>query len=469
MEHNLFKPRDFNEGKHAVVGDCNGIPMEERYKIETPLFAKQIYKLAESIKESPLILDYGCGVGRLAKEILNNQCTVWGVDASQEMLTQAKEYVNNPNFYTCLPYNLPKTKFNLIYCIYVLQHVPSIEMREILARIYHHLDEDGYFVFCSSEYRMSIRFDGGGFFDDRFLGVNILEEIERFFDKIEPLFTQEQLDANPVLKTMIQGGLPHPAYVYKKKKLDVPYFNASASISVKKEPDIYVSLEEARKMTKLVLVNRLSPGDILVMTNALRDLHKAFPGKYQTDVRTPCSEIFDNNPYITRLSYVDAKYAEINNFFIKDSGTKPEKHIARIGDILFIDMQYPMIHFSGASGRHFSEGHRGWLENILGIEIPQNYLHPEIFLTQDEKEWVSPVLVKTGYDKPYWAINAGSKGDYTLKQYPYYQEVVDLLKDKVQFVQIGDNAHNHPALKGVIDMRGQTPRLRDLFRVIEKS
>ena len=30
MEHNLFKPQDFNQGKHAVVGDCNGIPMEER-------------------------------------------------------------------------------------------------------------------------------------------------------------------------------------------------------------------------------------------------------------------------------------------------------------------------------------------------------------------------------------------------------------------------------------------------------
>ena len=469
MEHNLFKPHSFNEGKHAVVGDCNGIPMEERYKIETPLFAEQIYKLAESTKESPLILDYGCGVGRLSKEVLKNSCTVWGVDASQEMLTLAKTDVNHPNFNTCLPYNLPDIKFNLIYCIYVLQHVPSVEMREILARIYYHLQDDGYFVFCSSEYRMAIRFDGGGFFDDRFLGVNIREEISRFFDEVQPLFTQEILDANPVIKTMVQGGLPHPAFVYKKKKIDVPYFNVSKIEKVIEKPKFEVTLEEARKMKKMVLVNRLAPGDILVMTNAIRDLHKAFPGEYQTDVRTPCTEIFDNNPYITHLSYDNSLYPDIDKFFQKDAGMQPEKHIAKINDILFIDMHYPMIHSSGASGRHFSEGHRGWLEDILGVKIPQSFLHPEIYLTQDEKEWVSPVIVQTGYDKPYWAINAGSKGDYTLKQYPYYQEVVDLLKDKVKFVQIGDNSHNHAALNDVIDMRGKTPKLRDLFRVIDKS
>jgi len=469
MEHNLFKPQDFNQGKHAVVGDCNGIPMEERWKVETPLFAKQILKLAESVKESPLILDYGCGVGRLAKEVLEKSCTVWGVDASQEMLTEAKIYVDNSQFNTCLPYNLPEIKFNLIYCVYVLQHVPSIEMREILARIYHHLEDDGYFVFCSSEYRMSIRFDDGGFFDDRFLGVNILEEIDRFFYKVEPLFTQEELAANPVLDTMIQGGLPHPAFVYKKKKLDMPYFNVSKAAKVVEKPDYKVTLEEAKEMKKMVLVNRLAPGDILVMTNAIRDLHKAFPDKYQTDIRTPCNDIFNNNPYITKLDYNDSLYTELDRFFQKDSSMSPEKHVAKIDDVLFIDMHYPMIHSSGTSGRHFSEGHRGWLETILGIEIPQSFLHPEIYLDQNEKEWVSPVITSAGYDKPYWALNAGSKGDYTLKQYPYYQEVVNLLKDRVQFVQIGDNAHNHAALDGVIDMRGKTPTLRDLFRVIYHS
>ena len=85
--------------------------------------------------------------------------------------------------------------------------------------------------------------------------------------------------------------------------------------------------------------------------------------------------------------------------------------------------------------------------------------------------------IKHGIEEPYWVVNAGSKGDYTLKQYPYYQEAIDLLTEKVdipgcmsvsqeaRFVQIGQRTHNHKALTGVIDMVGETS-LRELFRLI---
>ena len=105
MEHNLFKPRDLEEGKHAVVGDCNGIPMAERWKIETPLFAKEILKY---VPENGTILDYGCGVGRIAKEVLAQRpdVKVVGLDASSDMLKQAKEYVSSDRFSIALPYEL---------------------------------------------------------------------------------------------------------------------------------------------------------------------------------------------------------------------------------------------------------------------------------------------------------------------------------------------------------------------------
>jgi hypothetical protein len=78
--------------------------------------------------------------------------------------------------------------------------------------------------------------------------------------------------------------------------------------------------------------------------------------------------------------------------------------------------------------------------------------------------WPSPVTVEYGYEGPYWIINAGIKNDYTLKYYPYYQEVINLLKSRVQFVQVGQLEHDHPALENVIDMRGKTD-LRKLFRL----
>jgi ADP-heptose:LPS heptosyltransferase len=129
-----------------------------------------------------------------------------------------------------------------------------------------------------------------------------------------------------------------------------------------------------------------------------------------------------------------------------------------------IDMQYPLIHQAVQTGRHFSEGHREFLEAHLGVPIRKTSMRPDIFLSQPEMEWVSEIKVRFEYDGPYWIIVAGGKNDYTLKVYNQWQRVVDLLRGKIRFVQVGDKAHNHPLLKNIFDMRGQTD-LRQLFRL----
>lgn len=192
-------------------------------------------------------------------------------------------------------------------------------------------------------------------------------------------------------------------------------------------------------MKKLILSNPLSPGDILMSTSAVRDLHKAWPGEYLTDVRCPAMDIWKNNPYITHI----------------DDGD-PEARKIRVN--------YSDINNSGWSGRPFAAAHTKDLAAELGIEIPYTSLRPDIFLTQDEILWPSPVVVHHGYEGKYWIINAGVKNDYTLKYYHRYQEVVDMLAGKIQFVQVGQLEHNHPQLKGVLDLRGKTS-LRDLFRL----
>jgi len=194
-------------------------------------------------------------------------------------------------------------------------------------------------------------------------------------------------------------------------------------------------------MKKIIFSNPLAPGDILVSTCAFRDLHKAYPGEYLTDIRVPsgCEQIFENSPYITAIADND-----------------PE--VERIG------IEYPDIHNSGWSGRPFVTAHTMFISEKLKRPIPHTSLRPEIFLTQDEKLWPSPLLNEHGFIGKYWIINAGVKNDYTLKYYPYYQEVVDLLRDKIKFVQVGQLEHNHAPLNGVLDMRGKTD-LRKLFRL----
>lgn len=194
-------------------------------------------------------------------------------------------------------------------------------------------------------------------------------------------------------------------------------------------------------MKKLILENPLAPGDILVSTCAIRDLHLAYPGEYKTDVRVPtgAEQIFQNNPYISKIEESDPEAVRLR-------------------------MDYSDIHNSGWSGRPFTGAHAIDLAKRIGRPIPQTSLLPEIYLSNDEKAWPSPVFNEYGYDGPFWIINAGVKSDYTLKFYHRYQEVVDMLKDEIQFVQVGQLEHNHPPLKGVLDMRGKTD-LRKLFRL----
>src|SRR5688572_32759667 len=56
-------------------------------------------------------------------------------------------------------------------------------------------------------------------------------------------------------------------------------------------------------MEKLILANIQSPGDVLVMTAAVRDLHLSYPGRFLTDARTHCPDIWLHNPYITALRF----------------------------------------------------------------------------------------------------------------------------------------------------------------------
>ena len=183
-----------------------------------------------------------------------------------------------------------------------------------------------------------------------------------------------------------------------------------------------------------------------MMSVAIRALYKAHGDKFMIDVETPCDDIFLNNPYLTKFDHIGA-------------------------DVQVIDMQYPEVHKSGASGRHFTDGHRKFLEQVLDLEIPRVGLLPDIFLTQDEKLWPSPVLKHTGHDGKYWVINAGTKSDYTLKQYHRWQEVADLWAKTfpgIQLVQIGQAEHNHKPLSGAIDLRGKTST-RELFRTIHHA
>ena len=201
-------------------------------------------------------------------------------------------------------------------------------------------------------------------------------------------------------------------------------------------------MSKEKKGKRLLLQNDLSPGDVLMLTVAIRDLHKTFPEQFITGLETSCDWLFENNPYITPMK-------------------KGEEHV-------YIRCEYPSIHRSGWRGTHFCEGFVRFLSRTLKRKIHLSSMLPDLHLSEEEKSWTNQVEEQLGYKGKFWLINAGVKTmDYSLKRYHRYQEVVDALKGEVQFVQIGatDAQHDHPPLENVLSLVGKTDG-RQLVRLM---
>ncbi len=182
-----------------------------------------------------------------------------------------------------------------------------------------------------------------------------------------------------------------------------------------------------------------------MLTAAVRDLCLAYPGKFAIDVRTPCDDLWTHNPYLTQLSEDD-----------------PE--------VVQIDCDYPLIHDSNERPVHFVHGFIDDLNRKLGVEVKATAFKGDIHLAAEEKAWMSQVQEITTMEIPFWIMVAGGKKDYTIKWWDSgrWQEVVDRFRGRILFVQVGEARHIHPALRGVLDLRGRTD-LRQLVRLVYHS
>jgi ADP-heptose:LPS heptosyltransferase len=198
-------------------------------------------------------------------------------------------------------------------------------------------------------------------------------------------------------------------------------------------------------MRKLILEAHLSPGDIVMLTAAVRDLHMSHPDEFITDVRTPAEQLWEHNPYLTPLQP-------------QDEGVE------------VIECEYPLIHRSNEGQYHFIHGYRKFLEDRLGVPIEPTKFKGDIHVSSTEKSWFSQVREITGKDLRFWLIASGGKADYTCKWPDPYklQEVVDHFQGRIQFVQVGEKHHHHPKLDHVIDLVGKTD-LRQLVRLVYHS
>jgi hypothetical protein len=178
-----------------------------------------------------------------------------------------------------------------------------------------------------------------------------------------------------------------------------------------------------------------------MLTAAVRDLHRRYPGAFFTDVRTRSPQIWENNPDITPLDE-------------SETGTE------------VISCHYPLIHRSNSTPAHFVQGFIHYLNCILDLSIEATEFRGAVYLSDEEKSAASQVGEIT-VGRPFWIVAAGGKNDFTIKWWDHqrYQQVVDHFLGRILFVQIGGAGHYHPKLENAIDLRGKTD-LRQLIRLV---
>ena len=199
-------------------------------------------------------------------------------------------------------------------------------------------------------------------------------------------------------------------------------------------------------MENLLLTNYQAPGDLLMLSAAIRDLHLAYPGRFRTEVRCSHPQIFQNSPYNQAVP----------------------RHTAHT-TCRELEMHYPLLDRSRTAvecGYHFVHGFRKYLEGQLDVTIPLTACHGDVYLSVAETR-PCPCLPDR-----YWILNAGWKNDFQVKPWPvrYYRELVERHPDQT-FVQTGGGSASYNPLIGgsnVIDLVGRTT-LRQFFRIMHHA
>ena len=195
-------------------------------------------------------------------------------------------------------------------------------------------------------------------------------------------------------------------------------------------------------MRRVILRSFQSPGDVLMLTAAIRDLHAAHPGSFQTDVRTSADALWEHNRHLTSL----------------------KEHEPGVETL---DMHYPLIHESNQRPYHFLHGYVQYLEQQFGLRIPIRLFKGDVHLSDEEKTTFPAAAQQAGIPEKFWIIMAGGKHDFTAKWWnpENYQAVVDHFQGRIQFVQCGEEGHWHPPLQNVINLVGKTS-LREFVRLM---
>ena len=143
----VFDVDSMQKAKDIILTPESGMKTNERWELETKYLSSNICEYFSSLDEKSIVIDYGCGIGRLSKEIIAKiNCKVIGIDISESMRKLAVEYVSDEKFEAISPLEFRQRILNGLridgaISIWVLQH--SIDPITDVALLKASLKPDG--------------------------------------------------------------------------------------------------------------------------------------------------------------------------------------------------------------------------------------------------------------------------------------------------------------------------------------
>ena len=178
----LFDVRTEQQAREIIL-TAEGSTTDERWRTETPYICGLI---ADNmvLTERSTVVDYGCGIGRVAKELIaRHGCRVIGVDISAAMRTMAIDYVKSDRFVAIAPDMLDGLvagglTADAAIAVWVLQH--CLTPGDDIGRIDAALKANGKLFVLNNIYRALPTREQAWFND----GIDIKATLDQHFDVV---------------------------------------------------------------------------------------------------------------------------------------------------------------------------------------------------------------------------------------------------------------------------------------------
>lgn len=140
------------------------------------------------LKQNPRVLELGCANGKDIKEILKSTNNYLGVDGAKGLLDIARGKYPKVNFLFEDFRNLcfADASYDIILDFASLFHLEKIELKAIIAKIYHWLDKNGLLLICAEKgnYQKIIKKDQDNKIQYLYQRKDILDTTKNQFEEI---------------------------------------------------------------------------------------------------------------------------------------------------------------------------------------------------------------------------------------------------------------------------------------------